>query len=458
MIKIGVIADDFTGATDIASFLVENGLPTVQINGVPTGKMPEAIDALVISLKTRSCPVVEATQQSLAALSWLQQQGCKQIYFKYCSTFDSTAKGNIGPVTDALMDALDTPFTVFSGPAGQRTYGLSGYLFVMNQLLAESGMRHHPVNPMTDSYLPRLVESQSTGRCGVVSAHVFEQGVKAVRQELARLQQEGYRYAVLDALTEHHLEIQGEALRDAPLVTGGSGLAIGLARQWAQENGNQAREAGRPLAGRSVVLSGSCSQMTNRQVAHYRQIAPAREVDVARCLSTETLAAYAHELAEWVLGQESVLAPLVFATASTDALAAIQQQYGAQKASQAVETLFSQLAARLAAEGVTRFIVAGGETSGVVTQSLGIKGFHIGPTISPGVPWVNALDKPVSLALKSGNFGDEAFFHEPKESFYHERFRKSRAVFARGDDADCQFILSARICNWFGWQSVAAFT
>lgn len=270
---------------------------------------------------------------------------------------------------------------------------------------------------MTDSYLPRLVEAQSTGRCGVVSAHVFEQGVDAVRQELARLQQEGYRYAVLDALTEHHLEIQGEALRDAPLVTGGSGLAIGLARQWAQENGNQARKAGRPLAGRGVVLSGSCSQMTNRQVAHYRQIAPAREVDVARCLSIETLAAYAHELAEWVLGQESILAPLVFATASTDALAAIQQQYGAQKASQAVETLFSQLAARLAAEGVTRFIVAGGETSGVVTQSLGIKGFHIGPTISPGVPWVNALDKPVSLALKSGNFGDDAFFSRAQREF-----------------------------------------
>lgn len=348
----------------------------------------------------------------------MQQQGCKQIYFKYCSTFDSTAKGNIGPVTDALMDALDTPFTVFSPalPVNGRTV-YQGYLFVMNQLLAESGMRHHPVNPMTDSYLPRLVEAQSTGLCGVVSAHVFEQGVDAVRQELARLQQEGYRYAVLDALTEHHLEIQGEALRDAPLVTGGSGLAIGLARQWAQENGNQAREAGRPLAGRGVVLSGSCSQMTNRQVAHYRQIAPAREVDVARCLSTETLAAYAHELAEWVLGKESVLAPLVFATASTDALAAIQQQYGAQKASQAVETLFSKLAARLAAEGVTRFIVAGGETSGVVTQSLGIKGFHIGPTISPGVPWVNALDKPVSLALKSGNFGDEAFFSRAQREF-----------------------------------------
>lgn len=248
MIKIGVIADDFTGATDIASFLVENGLPTVQINGVPTGKMPEAIDALVISLKTRSCPVVEATQQSLAALSWLQQQGCKQIYFKYCSTFDSTAKGNIGPVTDALMDALDTPFTVFSPalPVNGRTV-YQGYLFVMNQLLAESGMRHHPVNPMTDSYLPRLVEAQSTGRCGVVSAHVFEQGVDAVRQELARLQQEGYRYAVLDALTEHHLEIQGEALRDAPLVTGGSGLAIG----W-------------PGSGRKKTVTGSRSRASAR--------------------------------------------------------------------------------------------------------------------------------------------------------------------------------------------------
>ena len=458
MIKIGVIADDFTGATDIASFLVKNGLPTVQINGVQqvkcrkqrrTGDQPE--NALL--------SVVEATQQSLAALSWLQQQGCKQIYFKYCSTFDSTAKGNIGPVTDALMDALDTPFTVFSPalPVNGRTV-YQGYLFVMNQLLAESGMRHHPVNPMTDSYLPRLVEAQSTGRCGVVSAHVFEQGVDAVRQELARLQQEGYRYAVLDALTEHHLEIQGEALRDAPLVTGGSGLAIGLARQWTQENGNQAREAGHPLAGRGVVLSGSCSQMTNRQVAHYRQIAPAREVDVARCLSTETLAAYAHELAEWVLGQESVLAPLVFATASTDALAAIQQQYGAQKASQAVETLFSQLAARLAAEGVTRFIVAGGETSGVVTQSLGIKGFHIGPTISPGVPWVNALDKPVSLALKSATSVMKPFFTSPKRVFIMSDFAKVEQSLREEMTRIASSFFQRGYANRFGWLSVAAFT
>ncbi|EGN2451080.1 four-carbon acid sugar kinase family protein [Salmonella enterica] len=418
MIKIGVIADDFTGATDIASFLVENGLPTVQMNGVPTGNLPEGIETIVISLKTRSCPVAEAIQQSLGALRWLQLHGCRQVYFKYCSTFDSTEKGNIGPVTDALMDELKTPFTIFSPslPVNGRTV-YQGYLFVLNQLLAESGMRHHPVNPMTDSYIPRLVEAQSKGRCGVVPANMLEQGAGAVRQELARLQQEGYRYAVLDALTERHLEIQGEALCDATLVTGGSGLAIGLARQWAESDHSPARESVHPFPGRGVVLSGSCSQMTNRQVTHYRQMAPSREVDISRCISAETLAPYVCELATWVLNQESDLAPLVFATASTDALAAIQHKYGAQKASLAVESLFSRLAAQLATEGVTRFIVAGGETSGVVTQSLSITGFHIGPSISSGVPWVNALDKPVSLALKSGNFGDEAFFSRAQREF-----------------------------------------
>ncbi|EDT6367079.1 3-oxo-tetronate kinase, partial [Salmonella enterica subsp. enterica] len=214
MLKIGVIADDFTGATDIASFLVENGMPTVQINDVPTGTQPEGCDAVVISLKTRSCPAQEAIKQSLAALVWLKKQGCQQVYFKYCSTFDSTAEGNIGPVTDALMVALDTSFTVISPalPVNGRTV-YQGYLFVMNHLLAESGMRHHPINPMTDSYLPRLMEAQAQGRCGVIPAQMLDEGVAATRAALSRLQQEGYRYAVLDALNERHLEIQGEVLR-----------------------------------------------------------------------------------------------------------------------------------------------------------------------------------------------------------------------------------------------------
>ncbi|ECD6681576.1 3-oxo-tetronate kinase, partial [Salmonella enterica subsp. enterica serovar Kentucky] len=193
--------------------------------------------------------------------------------------------------------------------------------------------------------------------------------------------------------------------------------AMGLARQWAKHGVSQARSAGYPLSGRAVVLSGSCSQMTNQQVAFYRQHAPTRDVDVARCLSSETREAYAEALAQWVLSQDSELAPMISATASTQALAAIQQQYGATEASHAVEALFSLLAARLAEGGITRFIVAGGETSGVVTQSLGITGFHIGPCISPGVPWVNALHAPVSLALKSGNFGDESFFIRAQREF-----------------------------------------
>lgn len=416
--KIGVIADDFTGATDIASFLVENGIPTMQLNGVPADETAVASDAVVISLKTRSCPVDDAVTQSLAALAWLKKQQCQQIYFKYCSTFDSTAQGNIGPVTDALMAAMDTTFTVFSPalPVNGRTV-YQGYLFVMDTLLAESGMRHHPVNPMTDSYLPRLVQAQASGRCGVVSAQTLDNGVDATRTALRQLQQAGYAYAVLDALSERHLEIQGEALRDMPLVTGGSGLAIGLARQHQAGDQQQAKQAGYPLSGRAVVLSGSCSPMTNQQVDHYRRLAPAHAVDVARCLDDNTRQAYAEELANWVCGQRDKLAPMIYATASADALAVIQQQYGATRASQAVEALFALLTALLATQGISRFIVAGGETSGVVTQSLHIDGFFIGPCISPGVPWVKARNKPVSLALKSGNFGDEAFFSRAQQEF-----------------------------------------
>ncbi|WP_058913473.1 3-oxo-tetronate kinase [Entomohabitans teleogrylli] len=418
---LGVIADDFTGATDIASFLVENGISTIQLNGVPDDSVTADASAVVISLKSRSCPAEEAIADSLAALRWLQQRQCQQIYFKYCSTFDSTPQGNIGPVTDALMEALGTTFTIFSPalPVNGRTV-YQGYLFVLNQLLAESGMRNHPVNPMTDSYLPRLVEAQSTGRCGVIASQVLDRGADAVREAIAQLQEQGFRYAVLDALSERHLEVQGEALRDMALVTGGSGLAIGLARQHAPQGkeSEPATRAGYPSSGRAVVLSGSCSLMTNRQVAHYRQQAPAQSIDVARCLESESRSQYADELAQWVLQQPTAqLAPLLYATADAGSLAAIQRQWGAQQASHAVEQLFAAITTRLAGAGITRFIVAGGETSGVVAQSLGIHGFHIGPCISPGVPWVKAIASDVSLALKSGNFGDEAFFSRAQTEF-----------------------------------------
>ncbi|WP_276530879.1 3-oxo-tetronate kinase [Serratia rubidaea] len=415
---LGVIADDFTGATDIASFLVENGLSTVQLNGVPDSDAAVDAQAVVISLKSRSCPAEQAVAQSLQALAWLQRQGCQRFYFKYCSTFDSTARGNIGPVTDALLDALGESQTVISPalPVNGRTV-YQGYLFVMDQLLSESGMRNHPVTPMTDSNLLRLMEAQAAGRCGLIDAAVMDTGADGVRARLQQLAQQGVRYVVLDTLNEQHLLTQGAALKAMKLVTGGSGLAIGLARQWAQPGQTQAQAAGAPQGEKAVVLSGSCSTMTNKQVARYRQQAAAQAIDVARCIGEDERARYARELSDWVQAQRGDLAPLLYATAEPEALRQTQQQYGVDIASQAVEALFAALVQLLHQAGFRRFIVAGGETSGVVTQALAIRGFHIGPCISPGVPWVRAIEQPVSLALKSGNFGDENFFARAQTEF-----------------------------------------
>ncbi|WP_342755499.1 3-oxo-tetronate kinase [Pantoea sp. MBD-2R] len=421
MTRLGVIADDFTGATDIASFLVQNGLSTLQFNGVPQQHDAPTTQAIVISLKTRSCGIEQAVQQSLAALKWLQEQGCDRFYFKYCSTFDSTEKGNIGPVTDALLAELGETQTAICPalPVNGRTVYL-GHLFVGEQLLSDSGMRHHPVTPMTDSNLLRLMEKQATGKAGLISAAVLDQGARAVAKKLAELKNQGVNYVVLDTLNEQHLLTQGEALADMRLVTGGSGLAIGLARQWATGNGarGEAEAAGRPQGERAVVISGSCSQMTNKQVNAYRQQAPSQEVDVARCLDLDKAGDYAQQLCDWVAANsDQPLAPLLYATADAQALQAIQQQYGAQRSSEAVENLFSAVTRELKRRGWQRFIVAGGETSGVVAQSLDVTAFHIGPSVSPGVPWVRDIDQPLSLVLKSGNFGDEQFFRRAQTEF-----------------------------------------
>ncbi|PPE58257.1 membrane protein [Pectobacterium brasiliense] len=422
MIKLGVIADDFTGATDIASFLVNNGLPTVQLNGVPPSDFKVDTQAVVISLKSRSCPAEQAVADSLKALAWLQQQGCQQFYFKYCSTFDSTAKGNIGPVTDALLAQLGETQTIISPalPVNGRTV-YQGHLFVMDQLLSESGMRHHPVTPMTDSNLMRVMEQQAAGRCGLVPYAVMDQGAEVVKQRLTQLKEQGIRYVVLDTLNEQHLLTQGEALRDMKLVTGGSGLAIGLARQLAEPAAQtgSATEAGKPQSGAGVVLSGSCSVMTNKQVAHYLKQAAGRAIDVARCLeSDDAQQVYVQELADWVKAhRDDALDPLLYATSSPDELAQIQQRWGAEASSQAVEKLFAAVARQLQQDGFQRFIIAGGETSSIVVQALGIHAFHIGPSISPGVPWVRSTNHPLSLALKSGNFGDEDFFARAQKEF-----------------------------------------
>ncbi len=408
---LGVIADDFTGATDIAGFLVENGMRTVQLNGIPKEEIDVNADAVVISLKSRSCPVDEAINDSVAALKWLQANGCQQFYFKYCSTFDSTAKGNIGPVTDALLAELGEDFTIVCPalPVNGRTV-YNGHLFVFQDLLNDSGMRNHPVTPMTDSSLIRMMDAQSQGTSGLVNFQVIEQGTQAIIDHFEELKKQSYRYAIVDAFNVEHLVTLGQAVKHLKLVTGGSGLAAGIAKNWAEylEDQTDAKQAGSPVKAPTVVFSGSCSVMTNQQVTVYQEKAPHFAIDVKACITNEE---YANQVFDWVMTNiESEFAPLVYATTDATALKAIQDEFGVQTSSHAVEQFFSTLANKLQQHGVKNFIVAGGETSGIVTQSLAVKGFHIGPQIAPGVPWVKSVDGELSLALKSGNFGDENFF------------------------------------------------
>ena len=408
---LGVIADDFTGASDIASFLVENGLRTVQMNGVPQTALEQETDAIVISLKSRSNLVQEAVQQSLEALHWLQNNGATQFYFKYCSTFDSTVQGNIGPVTDALLDALGEKFTIITPalPVNGRTI-FNGYLFVGQVLLNESGMQNHPITPMTDANLMRLMDRQAQGKTGLVPYADVIKGADNVKHCFQQLQQQGFRYAVVDAVDNSQLAVLAEAVADMKLVTGGSGLAAYMAQHQAQGKRHQAFV---PPKGKTVILSGSCSVMTNKQVAYYQTKAATQWLDVEQVLSNDN---YVEQLFDWVVEHlDDTQAPLVYATVAPEKLKQIQQQFGAETASQAIEQTFAQLAARLRNYGVTNFITAGGETSSIVVQKLGFKGFNIGKQIAPGVPWLGVLDAPVYLALKSGNFGQEAFFSQAQE-------------------------------------------
>ncbi len=415
MIQLGIIADDFTGASDIASFLVENGLRTVQMNGIPQRPLPDSVDAVVISLKSRSNPVDEAIAQSLAALAWLRAQDCRQFYFKYCSTFDSTAQGNIGPVTDALLDALGEDFTVISPalPVNGRTI-FNGYLFVGEVLLNESGMRNHPITPMTDASLIRLMDAQSRGKTGLVACPDVAQGAARVRERFAELRRDGYRYAVVDSVDNAQLAVLAEACADLKLLTGGSGLGAYVAARLS--GGKKGSDAFVPRKALTVALSGSCSVMTNKQVAAYQAIAPTRFVEAERCIHEGD--AYIEELYQWAvahLGGE--YAPLLYATVPPDELKAIQQRFGVEKASHAIEQMFAALAVKLKAHGVRNFINAGGETSSIVVQHLGVDGFHIGRQIAPGVPWLRVLDDDLYLALKSGNFGSEDFFAHAQGMF-----------------------------------------
>lgn len=409
-ILLGCIADDFTGATDLANNLVRAGMRTVQTIGVPNGPVDADVQAVVVALKSRTIAPSEAVAQSLQALQWLRAQGAQQIYFKYCSTFDSTAQGNIGPVTEALMDALGCDFTIATPafPDNKRSV-FKGYLFVGDVLLNESGMQNHPLTPMADANLVRVMQAQTRRSVGLVDYSVVSRSAQAVAQRFAELKALGIGVAIVDAVTNDDLMRLGPALKDLPLVTAGSGVAIGLPQNFGVQPSLQASLLP-PAAGLQAVLSGSCSLATNRQVAAF--IASGRP---ALAIEPMQIAAgidvVAHALA-WAGAHLADGPVLVYSTADTGAVKSVQAQLGVEQAGAMVERAIAAIARGLVEEGVRQLVVAGGETSGACVQALDITQMQIGPQIDPGVPWCHARTPAggVHITLKSGNFGTDDFF------------------------------------------------
>lgn len=408
---LGCIADDFTGATDLANTLVKGGMSAVQVIGVPDGPLPEA-DAVIIALKTRTAPVADAVAQSLAACDALVAAGAKQLFWKYCSTFDSTDAGNIGPVGDALLKRLGSGFAIAcpAFPTNGRTIYL-GHLFVGSVLLNESGMQDHPLTPMTDPNLVRVLSRQTSGGVGLVPFNTVEQGVGAIRREMTRLVDSGRRWAIVDAVTDAHLMAIGEAVAPHALVSGGSGVAMGLPENFRRAGLLPARADAASLPsmqGFAAVVAGSCSRATLGQIGLARDHAPVLELDA---LATPDAAALAAQALAWVEGKLNADRPVVIAASATpDKVAALQAKLGREAAGALVEHAVATIAEGLVARGVGRLVVAGGETSGAVVQRLGVTSLRIGPEIDPGVPWTYANPTGLHLALKSGNFGARDFF------------------------------------------------
>jgi len=436
-IVLGAIADDFTGATDLANNLVRAGMRCVQVIGVPQEPLAlDAVDAVVVALKSRSCPVAQAVEDSLAALDWLREQGARQIFFKYCSTFDSTDVGNIGPVADALLERLAAKQAVMvpAFPANGRTV-YQGHLFVGDRLLNDSGMQHHPLNPMAEADLVRVLARQTPHSVGLAARPLLAQGAAATRAHLEALAGEGVRHVICDTLDEDDLAVIAEAVVDHSLVTGGSGLGQALPAQYRQRGWlAEVAEPGRlaPAAGGALVLSGSCSRATREQVAHFLErhaheshspdahSLDAHSLEPSRGFALDPLALAADDrhLAQALAFAREGLADggpvLVYASADPERVQAAQAALGVGRAGALVEHALGELARTLVDEGVGRLVVAGGETSGAVVSALGIRQLRIGDQIDPGVPWTQAprpgREAPLSLALKSGNFGGPDFF------------------------------------------------
>jgi len=399
---LGCIGDDFTGSSDLANTLAKGGMRTVQYTGVPDGPAASDVQAGVVALKSRSIDPTDAVAQSLAALAWLQDQGCEQIFFKYCSTFDSTPHGNIGPVADALAEALDAHKVIvcpaFPG-TGRSIY--QGHLFVKDTLLNESGLQNHPITPMTDADIRRWLAPQTKYAVGHIPAEVVFQGAADIAQALDEQHNAGKRHIVVDAIRDADLIEIGRAAKGLPFITGGSGVALGLPANFGCTG---APVGWQGQAGKVVALSGSCSIATRAQVAHHAATHPCQEINAVDVIEGRVTA---QDMATWALNAGGV--PLIYSSADPEVVTQVQKKFGQAQSSAALEGFFATIAALAIDAGATRIITAGGETSGAVIEHLDLGTLEIGPEIDAGVPALRARDDLV-VALKSGNFGAVDFF------------------------------------------------
>ncbi len=411
-ILLGVIADDFTGATDLASTLVKEGMRAVQVIGVPQTEIDLGdAEAVIVALKSRTEPAEQAVSESLAALEWLQARGARQFFFKYCSTFDSTDKGNIGPVADALMAALDTDFTIAcpAFPVNGRTI-FNGHLFVGDILLSDSGMKDHPLTPMTDSNLVNVLAKQTDKQVGLVKFADVQKGAGAIKTAYQNLRSNGFSHAIVDAISDEHLRFIGEASKDLKLITGGSGVALGLPENFRKQGLLEtAAEIGIDApSGRMAIIAGSCSQATRGQIAYAQKHIKSFLIDPMDLAAGKDMAS---EALAWAEAQSADKPILIYSSADPQVVKQVQDKLGREKAGAMVEEALGKVAKGLVAQGVRRLVVAGGETSGAVVNALAIPALRIGPEIDPGVPWTETLgETKLALALKSGNFGTEDFF------------------------------------------------
>ena len=411
---LGAIADDLTGATDLALMIARQGMKTVQVIGSPPehGGFGDA-EAVVIALKSRTIAPAQAVSLSLAAARALREAGAEQLFFKYCSTFDSTDEGNIGPVAEALMEFAGADLTIAcpAFPATGRSI-YKGYLFVGDVLLSESPMKDHPLTPMRDSNLRRVLQRQARGKVGLVPLDIVDQGAAAIREAFSKARARGERLLIVDAVRDENLRAIGAACAGMALVTGGSGVAMGL-----PENFRAAGKLGMSAPpqtlvappGRAAILAGSCSTATRGQIrAALDAGVPAFRIDPLEIASG---AVTPQRIVDWAVAAKGPHAPLIYSSDEPDAVRGVQARLGVAHAGEIVENFLAEVGRLLLARGFTRFLVAGGETSGAVVAALGVSALHIGPEIDPGIPWTRSIGRPdVALALKSGNFGATDFF------------------------------------------------